>query len=186
MASGKFNSGSIWERRRLLGEEEDSLGNDTTFSTEKNCDFVFCVAYERDSVNENQLLFEMARYNFTNFTVRNFDITFDRGQGIDMLQVRTFLNYDEAYIYLHRLMNNADMAYKLQGLKCFIIAEDNLKKLMKGLSFADYFDFYDENFDRIGSLQIKEDEPSSLDEPTELPEPQEEEEEEELEDDFIF
>ncbi|MBQ9363460.1 MAG: tetratricopeptide repeat protein [Bacteroidaceae bacterium] len=186
LASGKFNSGSIWERRRLLGEEEDSLGNDTTFSTEKNCDFVFCVAYERDSVNENQLLFEMARYNFTNFTVRNFDITFDRGQGIDMLQVRTFLNYDEAYIYLHRLMNNADMAYKLQGLKCFIIAEDNLKKLMKGLSFADYFDFYDENFDRIGSLQIKEDEPSSLDEPTELPEPQEEEEEEELEDDFIF
>ncbi len=186
LASGKFNSGSIWERRRLLGEDADSLAGDTTFSAEKNCDFVFCVAYERDSVNENQLLFEMARYNFTNFTVRNFDISFDRGQGINMLQVRTFLNYDEAYIYLHRLMNNADMAYKLQGLKCFIIAEDNLKKLMRGLSFADYFDFYDETFDRIGSLQIKEDEPSSLDEPTELPEPVEEEEEEELEENFIF
>ena len=186
LASGKFNGGSIWERRRRLGEEEDSLAGDSTFLTEKNCDFVFCVAYERDSVNENQLLFEIARYNFTNFTVRNFDISFDRGQGIDMLQVRTFLNYDEAYIYLHRLMNNADMAYKLQGLKCFIIAEDNLKRLMKGLSFADYFDFYDQNFDRIGSLQIEEGQPSSLDEPTELPEPPEEEEEEEEEENFIF
>ena len=105
-----------------------------------------------------------------------------------MMQVRTFLNYDEAYIYMHRLLNHADMAYKLEGLKCFIISEENLKKLMRGLSFADYFSFYDENFDRIGSLQINSDEPSSLDEPTELPEPAEEEESDEEweEENFIF
>ncbi len=105
-----------------------------------------------------------------------------------MLQTRTFLNYDEAYIYMHRLFNDAEMVYKLEGLKCFIIAEDNLKRLMRGLSFADYFDFYDATFDRIGNLQIQPDEPSSLDEPTELPEPQEEEEEEEEDDEenFIF
>ena len=66
-----------------------------------------------------------------------------QGDGINMLQVQTFQNFDEAYIYLHRLQNNEDMAYKLKGLKPFIIAEDNLKKLMRGRSFADYFRFYD-------------------------------------------
>ena len=189
LQGGKFEMGSIWERRRGLGEEGDSLANDSTFSLEKNADFVFVIAYERDSVDENQLLYEMARYNFTSFTVRNFDIAVEKGDGIDMMQVRTFQNYDEAYIYMHRLFNNADMAYKLEGLKCFIISEENLKKLMRGLSFADYFDFYDEHFDRIGSLRINEDEPSSLDEPTELPEPADEteEEDEDLEDDnYIF
>mgnify|MGYP002852558057 CR=1 FL=1 len=189
LASGKYNSGSIWERRMGLDMEGDSLGTDTTFTDEKNCDFVFCIAYERDSIDENQLLFEMARYNFMNFTVRNFDLSFDRGQGIDMLQIRTFLNYDEAYIYLRRLFNDAEMTYKLEGLKCFIIAEENLKKLMRGLSFADYFDFYDATFDRIGNLQIDADEPSTLDEPAELPEPQEEDEddyEDEDEENFIF
>lgn len=188
LASGKFEMGSIWERRRGLGEEGDSLANDSTFNPEKNADFVFVIAYERDSIDENQLLYEMARYNFTAFTVRNFDLAMEKGDGIDMLQVRTFLNYEEAYIYMHRLLNNPDMAYKLQGLKCFIISEDNLKKLMRGLSFMDYFDFYDEHFDRIGSLRISEDDPSTLDEPTELPEPAEDDDDEEEweEDNYIF
>ncbi|MDO4737185.1 MAG: hypothetical protein Q4A50_01040 [Bacteroidales bacterium] len=188
LQDGKFEMGSIWERRRGWSDEADSLANDSSFSSEKNTDFVFAIAYEHGTVDENQLLYEMARYNFTAFTVRNFDIAIEKGEGIDMLQVRTFLNYDEAYIYMHRLLNNADMAYKLEGLKCFIISEENLAKLMRGLSFADYFDFYDEYFDRIGSLQITEDEHSTLDEPTDLPEPVEESEVEEFEEEenFIF
>ncbi|MDE5738848.1 MAG: tetratricopeptide repeat protein [Bacteroidaceae bacterium] len=188
LQGGKFEMGSVWERRGGWNEEEDSLAADSTFSREKNTDFVCVVAYERDSVDANQLLYELARYNFTAFNVRNFDITEERGNGIDMMQVRTFLNYEEAYIYLHRLLNNASMAYKLQGLKCFIISEENLQKLSHGLSFADYFDFYDEHFDRVGALRMTEDEPTSLDEPTELPEPAEEtDEEEDWEDDnFIF
>ena len=188
LQGGKFEMGSIWERRRGFSEETDSLANDSTFNPEKNCNFVFVIAYERDSLDENQLLYETARYNFTTFTVRNFDLAIEKGDGIDMMQVRTFLNYDEAYIYMHRLLNNADMAYKLAGLKCFIISEENLKKLMKGLSFVDYFDFYDEHFDRIGSLKLGEDDLNTLDEPSELPEPQDEDEmdEEMEEDNYIF
>lgn len=186
LASGKFETGSIWERKRSYADD-DSIGADTAFVAEKNCDWTFVIAYERDSISENQLLFEMARYNFTNFSVRNFDITFQKGDGIDMLLTRTFLNYDEAYIYLHKLMNNAEMNQKLEGLKCFIVSEDNLKKIQKGLSFADYFDFYDENFDRIGHLKIDE---NILDEPKDLPEPKEEDEEEEEyyeeDDSFLF
>lgn len=192
LASGKYEMGSIWERRIGVGEELDSAALDTTFSAEKNANFVFVIAYERDSLDENQLLYEMAHYNFTSFTVRNFDLIIDRGDGIDMLQVRTFNNYDEAYIYLHRLMNDPDMAYKLQGLRPFIISEDNLKKLMRGRSFMDYFDFYDRHFDRVGSLRIDE---NALDEP-EMPteeeleqmQLEEEEEEEDYEevDNYIF
>lgn len=160
LASGKMNNGSIWERRSYL--DGDSISGDTVFSEEKNTNWIFVVAYERDSINENQLLFEMAQYNFSNFTVRNFDIEMEKTEGISLLKVKTFMNYDEAYIYFHRLTNNREMAYKMEGLKMFIISEDNMKKLTRGLSYADYFEFYDEVFDRIGKLQIDE---GLLDEP---------------------
>lgn len=160
LASGRMNNGSIWERRNYL--DSDSIAGDTLFSDEKNCNWMFVVAYERDSINENQLLFEMAQYNFSNFTVRNFDIEMEKTEGISLLKVKTFMNYDEAYIYLHRLINNREMAQKMEGLRMFIISEDNMKKLTRGMSYADYFEFYDEVFDRIGKLQIDE---GLLDEP---------------------
>ena len=154
LASGRMNNGSIWERRSYL--DGDSIAGDTLFSEEKNTNWMFVVAYERDSINENQLLFEMAQYNFSNFTFRNFDIEMEKTEGISLLKVKTFMNYDEAYIYLHRLTNNPDMARKMEGLKMFIISEENMKKLNRGLSYADYFEFYDEVFDRIGKLEFNE------------------------------
>lgn len=189
LASGKMEMGSIWERRKGIVAGGDSLMADTVFTDEKNCDYVFTIAFERDSVDENQLLYEMAYYNFTNFTVRNFDISIEKGDGIDMLQVRTFLNFEEAYIYMHRLLNNKEMSYKLEGLRMFIISEDNLKLLMRGKSFMDYFDYYDEHFESVDDLNIKE---STLDEPTEIPEPVEDNGNDEYEDEeygdenFIF
>lgn len=174
----------------MLGEEMDSLAMDTAFTADKNCNWMFVIAYEHDSIDQNQLLYEVARYNFSNFSVRNFDITIEPGQGIDLLKVSPLVSYDEAYIYLHKLTNDAETMQRLEGLKLFIISEDNMKKIMRGLSFADYFDFYDDNFDRIGNLKIDE---NALDEP-EIPDPEdiieaEEQQDEEWEDEeenFIF
>ncbi len=181
LASGKMDMGSIWDRRMggMLAVG-DSISADTIFLPERNTNFLFVIAYEHDSINENQLLFEVARYNFTSFAVRNFDISIDRTDGIDMLQVRTFNNYEEAYVYLHRLLNNEEMAYKLEGLHPFIISEDNLKLLLRGRSFGEYFDFYDEHFDRVGHLRVDD---NSLDEPTEVLSPDELEELEETDED---
>ena len=55
---GKFDIGDIWSRRDI------TLGSDSTavieLSAERNENFMFILAYEPDSINENQLLFEMA------------------------------------------------------------------------------------------------------------------------------
>ena len=72
---GKFDIGEVWSRRDITMLTDSTRAD--TLSAARDERFVFILAYEPDSVNENQLLFEMARYNFTNFLVRSFDITID-------------------------------------------------------------------------------------------------------------
>lgn len=137
--------GSIWERRKTE-LVTDSLATDSIppFNTERQMPHRFILAYETGTVNENLLLYEVARYNFSNFIVKNFDLEFVHEQGIGMLQVRSFINLDEARQYFHQLYANKDLAAKLNGLRAVIISEDNYKLLMEYYSFEDYERFYQE------------------------------------------
>ena len=146
--------GSIWDRRNGTAQETlaDSLLPE--FSQERYEPFLFILAYPEGELNQNQLLFEVARYNFTNYMMRNFDLTFQTEQGIGMLQVAEFLNFDEAYVYSRNLYDDPEMARKLSGIKAVIITRRNLEILLKHYSFNDYQEFYEEHFLNIPEFDI--------------------------------
>ena len=157
--------GSIWQRR-LMGGGADGAAVDSAsvkpFSEERAVPFVFMLAYEDGTVNDNQLLFEIARYNFTNFMVRNFEITMPKRDGITMLQISGFMNFDEAWSYRQRLYADKDMAARLAGIRAYVISEENLKLLFEGHSFDEYQQFSDEHFSVLPLPD--DDQPSTLDE----------------------
>ena len=70
---------------------------------------MFLFAYQPDSVNENQLLFEMAKFNFTTYLVRNFDINIEERDGIHLMQITGFRNYDEARLYAHDVLHQTQI-----------------------------------------------------------------------------
>ena len=141
---GKFDIGDIWSRRDI------TLGSDSTavieLSAERNENFMFILAYEPDSINENQLLFEMARYNFTNFLVRNFDIVLDEDNGLHRMCISGFLNYDEALQYARQLFADKAMAAFLKPCHHLIISENNLALIGTRFSYDEYMQFYEDTF----------------------------------------
>ena len=141
---GKFDIGDVWSRRDV------TLAADSTgiieLSAERNDNFMFILAYEPDSVNENQLLFELARYNFTNFLVRNFDIRLDEDEGLHRMSISGFLNYDEALQYARQLYADNAMAEWLKPCRSLIISEKNLALIGKQFSYDDYLLFYEDTF----------------------------------------
>lgn len=154
--------GSIWSRRLASTEEAivaDSLRQ--PFSSERYAPFRFVIAYEEGTVNENQLLFEVARYNFSKFMVRNFDISTSKHGGIGMLHVIGLASFDEAYQYMHRLYADPEMAVKLSGLRALLITDANLELLLKYYSIDEYTLFYEQNFT---NLPLLEEEKNTLDE----------------------
>ena len=145
---------SIWERK-IDGTVRSSDEQIPEFSKERSEPYYFMLAYPTDSLDEKRLLFEMARYNFTNYMVRNFEMDFVKYATITTLQVREFLNFDEAYEYRRRLYKNKETAKLLEGISAIIISKSNLDILVKHYSFGEYDEFYKKNFTNIPEAEIK-------------------------------
>ena len=141
----RFDLGDVWTRRTAVLADSDSI-NAKTFDAERNTEFVFMLAYVPDSVDENKLLYQMAKVNFTHYVVRNFDLAIDDANGLRRMVVRGFRNYDEALQYARGLAEQAGLQQLLSGCKAIVISDKNLPLLGTNFSYADYQDFYDKNF----------------------------------------
>ena len=115
--------------------KNDRLGN-----------FSFVLAYPKGGINEDQLLFELARYNFTSFTMRNFELEISDLGEVSMMLVKGFLSYDEAHSYAQKLYADSHMLKVIEGIRSLIILEENLNLLGTKYSFDDYQRFYEEYF----------------------------------------
>ena len=142
---GRFDLGDVWTRRTAVLADSDSI-NAKTFEAERNTEFVFMLAYVPDSVDENKLLYQMAKVNFTHYVVRNFDLAIEDANGLRRMVVRGFRNYDEALQYARGLSEQAGLQQLLSGCKAIVISDKNLPLLGTNFSYADYQDFYDKNF----------------------------------------
>ena len=153
LQSGSF--GSIWDRRNGIGQDTvvtDSLRPE--FSTDRYAPFMVVMVYPEESLNENQLLFETASYNFSRYMMRNFGIDFRHEQGIGMMTIGEFLNFDEAYLYRKRMYETKGMSSLLEGINTLIITDGNLTTLLRYYSFNEYQEFFSRNFLSIPEMDI--------------------------------
>lgn len=143
---GKFDIGDVWARRDITLAADSTRQDTLDVRTDQN--FLFILAYQPDStdINENQLLYNMARYNFTNFLVRNFDIQLDEDHGLRRMLISGFLSYDEALQYARQLYDNETMKEQVKDCRSIIISETNLPLLGTAFSYDDYLKFYEERF----------------------------------------
>ena len=189
LSDEKYNSSDIWSRRSLALLGDSTVVADT-LSDDRFSNYNFVLAYPDGELDEHQLLFELARYNFTSFMVRNFEIEQIHLDGISMMCVRGFLSYDEVHAYVQQLYSDSRMRKLLEGIRTLLISDKNLQMLGKQVSFEDYGIFFEE---KIAPLEVPED--LQIDAATDIPfidpeEAEEEEVEEEVieaeEDDFPF
>ena len=138
---GKFDIGDVWSLRDVELSGDSTIAD--TLSTERDDHYLFMLVYNPDSVNQNQMLFELARYNFTNFLVRNFEIQIDQDRELNRMMVSGFQSYDEALQYARMLYDNEPLRNHLAGTMRLIISEKNLPSLGTRLSYDDYQLFYE-------------------------------------------
>ena len=147
----RFDISDVWNYRNVLTENE----NDTTehaFVVNTDENHVFLLTYNPDSLRaegkgnpENLLLYEIAKHNFSNYLVRNFDIAIEDFQGMHRIVIKGFLNHNEALVYARSLYENSRVKQLATGSRGLVISEKNLELLGKYLSYNDYDEFYEKN-----------------------------------------
>ena len=152
---GKFDISDVWARRSVVMSDSDSIKT-RKFIAERNVDFSFIIAYQTDSIKENQLLYELAKYNFSNFLVRNFAISTEEIDGLKRMVVGGFKSYDEALQYARQLYSNKNILALTHRCRTIIISDKNKELLGTQYSYNDYEKFYEKHFAplRISTIRL--------------------------------
>lgn len=141
--------GMTWNLRFGAGEDGALSAADSarTFSPETEVPHQMLLIYQTGLLNNNQLLYAVAAYNFANLLVKNLDMTFEIAGPITMLQLKPFANFEEIHQYY-------DMIYEPEGYATLLskdvtmlpISDENYETLMRGKTIDEYIDFFEEHF----------------------------------------
>lgn len=140
--SGLSNSrGMIWSMS--LSNDSTAMGSDgqpANFERDPESPQYLVLAFPRDSVNANALLYDVARFNFSSFVVKDFDLEPMSFGEIGLLVIKGFSNLRELEHY-RSVMNKNDFRLP-EGVRPIMISKHNFELLLnEGRSFEEYFRF---------------------------------------------
>lgn len=150
--------GMIWSTR-LTNDTTTTAENKevTPFKNKQDSPHVFVFVYPTDSVSANQLLYDIARHNFSHFVVKDFDLeqmTFGR---LGLLVIKGFANFEELSHYKRVLEENTELILPEQ-VRRVMISVDNFNLLLnEGRSFEEYFEFMEQdNIEKVEKVAESE------------------------------
>ncbi len=144
--AGMSNSrGILWDIRLSENGEEGTGadGQPANFERDPNAPQYLVLAFPRDSVSSNQLLYDVARFNFSSFVVKDFDMEPMSFSNIGLLVIKGFANLRELEHY-RQVMAESDLRLPPE-VRPIMISKANFELLLReGRSFEDYFRFEQE------------------------------------------
>ncbi|MDE6198806.1 MAG: tetratricopeptide repeat protein [Muribaculaceae bacterium] len=149
-AGRKLNSGSanmrgmLWDIRLSNDDTAPDADNPLEFELNPDDEQLFILLYPTDKVAPNQLLYDIARHNFTSFVVKDFDLEQMNFGRLGLLIIKPFANVAEVNHY--RSVLQADAALQLPPqVRPVVISAKNFDTLLHGGgSFEDYFRYVED------------------------------------------
>lgn len=138
--------GMLWDIRLSNDSVTDNSASagQAQFTLNNNEPHLLVLTYPIDSVSANQLLYEIARHNFTSFAVKDFDLQQMNFGRLGMLIIKGFDNIQEIVHYRNVMQQNESLKLP-QQVRPIVISSGNFDILInQGRSFEEYFRFIEE------------------------------------------
>lgn len=136
--------GMLWDTRLTDADTPAAAdGQPANFERDPSKPQYLVLAFPRDSVSANQLLYDVAKFNFSSFVVKDFDLEQMAFGNVGLLIIKGFNNMRELEHY-RAIM--ADKGFALpEAVRPIMISKANFELLLReGRSFDEYFRYEEE------------------------------------------
>lgn len=163
--------GMIWDIPLSSDSTGSAADGPLQFELNPESDQILVLLYPTDAVSPNQLLYDIARINFTSFAIRDFDLEQMNFGRLGMLIIKPFANLRELNRYIAVLADNPSVTLP-RAVRPVIISQADFDHLLAtGASFDDYFRYAEEQNYRQAQENVLPEhlfgEPETLDEAAE-------------------
>ena len=139
--------GMIWDMKFTSIQDTAAAGVD--FIAKAETEYLLLFIYPSQTVDKNQLIYDIADYNFSKFVYKTFDLSFNEINGLDLLQVRGFDSLKEISEYIDLAFGKGSLMDHLDpSIITVPISADNYIALMNGKTLNEYFTFFEKNYTR--------------------------------------
>ncbi|GAB6011650.1 type IX secretion system periplasmic lipoprotein PorW/SprE [Viscerimonas tarda] len=146
LAAGGTARGMIWNIP-LGGAEFAEIDTITQFKNEADAPHQLMLIFDPQKTSKNDLLYNVADYNFSNFVLQTFDLNFSELTPFGILQVSEFASLKDVAEYTNKIFEENSLIGKLDSTIIILpISTGNYAVLSRGKSLNDYFEFFKENY----------------------------------------
>lgn len=145
---GQQVRGMLWANSLRRDGEGAAADSTLQFIDDDSVPHLLLLAFKTDSISnvQNDLLFEIAKFNFENYLVKDFDLEIiDTGGGLSVLVISGFQNLDELLDY-HDRMDDSDTFILPEGITQIDISDPNFRLLLQGKTFEQYFEWVQQTY----------------------------------------
>lgn len=143
--AGTTPKGMEWKSSLRRSGDESIADSIVNFIDDDNLPHILLLAYNNDSISQNDLLFEVAKFNFENYLVKDFDLEIIDTGTLSVLVISKFDNLDGLIEY-HNRMDASPTLSLPDSIFMIDISEPNFRALLSGKTFDEYFQWVEETY----------------------------------------
>ncbi|WP_255495409.1 tetratricopeptide repeat protein [Dysgonomonas sp. 521] len=132
-------------------ESADSLlaskGKVLQYSDTLDVPYMLLLMFKPRTIDRNELLYQVADYNFSNYVIQTFDLSFDTDPPYEVLQMKGFNSFAAIRSYLSRAYNENGLVHHIDtSILVVPISTDNYINVLPRLGLAQYMAYFSEHF----------------------------------------
>ncbi|MDR1882854.1 MAG: tetratricopeptide repeat protein [Prevotella sp.] len=127
----------------------DENGKVPAYSDSLNTEYLLLLMYKSNTINRNELLYQVADYNFSNYVIQTFDLNFETDPPYDILQIKGFGSFAGIRSYINRAFDKEGLMRRIDtSVLVLPVSVDNYTKMSPRLvqGLERYMIFFAEHY----------------------------------------